>query len=338
MAGHSLFGVESPALSSYTDEMWQLVADELDQLHTGRCESCQPRKFDYLILENQAGGDVAIKTECNENTTVGSLLRGAELPHPVNFADAEICVCRPHHLLSDGDANAADQEVLPVRWDETTGAPTGCTNHALLPNDRLCVKLAESATSTRSAVATSYAPEHAMTRCASGQCPQQAGASEDGVAQIQYSIQIIEDCRGCMSEYEALRQGAPMMFAESKTLLPAIRVMPKNKLVRQVSSPKLTCPVGQTAQLEVGSETPVEEGTAKWEGLRLEVGSERFDDGLKVGLVMHAAEDEQKCEVRTALVVDEGQTIVLNANAGPARHDAKEKPAVYIVLTPEVVK
>jgi hypothetical protein len=169
--------------------------------------------------------------------------------------------------------------------------------------------------------------------------PSPKDESADDAKQIQYTINIIEDCRGCLQEYEALRKGAPMMFAESKTLLPAIRMLEKNHLIRQLSTPKLMCTEGQSAELEIASEAETER-FSNWTGVRLEVGSERFEDGLKVELAMHASEDERRFRVRTAVVVDEGQTIVMNANAGPVRRDdtQQERPAVYIVLTPEVLK
>jgi hypothetical protein len=167
---------------------------------------------------------------------------------------------------------------------------------------------------------------------------QQVSATQD-VKQIQYSINIIEDCRGCLGEYDALRKGAPMMFAESKTLLPAMRAMHKHQLIRQLSSPKVICTAGQTAELEISGES-TSDGPNEWEGLRLAVAAEEVDKGLMVELTMNAREHKQRFEVRTALLVESGQTIVLNANAAPAtRSESKQdEPSVYIVVTPEIVK
>ena len=59
-----------------------------------------------------------------------------------------------------------------------------------------------------------------------------------------------------------------------------------------------------------------------------------------IELAMHAIEQERRYEVRTALLVEPGQTLVLNANAAPDSQDEPKQtqPAVYVVLTPEVVK
>lgn len=157
--------------------------------------------------------------------------------------------------------------------------------------------------------------------------------------QIQYSIQIVEDRQSCMCEYESLRRGMPMMIAESKTLLPAVRVMNKHQLVRQVSSPKLTCVAGQTAQLEIGAESPAE-GSDAWSGVRLAVACEQVENGLMVELAMHATCPDRNLERQFKLLVEPGQTVVLNTGAAPPATDepSPREPSVYVLLTPEVVE
>jgi hypothetical protein len=118
-----------------------------------------------------------------------------------------------------------------------------------------------------------------------------------------------------------------------------MRMLNKHQLIRQLSSPKLTCVAGQTAQLQIGSETPAEDSD-EWKGVRLAVASEETENGLMIELAMHASEEKREYERRMALVVEPGQTIVLNAKAGPAAEPELQQPepAVYIVVTPEVVK
>jgi hypothetical protein len=126
-----------------------------------------------------------------------------------------------------------------------------------------------------------------------------------------------------------------MMCAESKTLLPAMRALHKHELIRQLSSPKITCSAGQTAELEIASAESTER-----DGMRLEVSGQQMNDGLMVQLAMCSSDDQRNFEVRSAMMVEEGQTIVLNANRGPKRDDnsQSEEPAVYIVVTPEVIR
>jgi hypothetical protein len=203
-----------------------------------------------------------------------------------------------------------------------------------LPNDRIYVKLAANNESAPSRVATAYVLPNPVR--AEATRPQSSiDAGNEGETQIQYSIQVIEDREGCLCEYEALRRGAPMMCAETKTLLPAIRALHKHELVRQLSWPKITCIDGQTAEARMASAE-----SAERDGMRLEVSGQQMNDGLMVQLAVCSSDDERDLEVRTAMMVKEGQTIVLNANRGQNRQDGaqSEEPAVYIMVTPEVVR
>ena len=161
-------------------------------------------------------------------------------------------------------------------------------------------------------------------------------ASEEETTQVLYNIEIIEDRHGCLSEFEALQQG--LMFADSSTLLPAMRILHKHQLIRTMSSPKLICTTGHTAQLAIGGETTPGQSDS-WEGIRIEVASNQYEKGLKVELALDACEEQQKYAVQTSVLVEPGQSIVLNANALPTRKSeaAEAQHAVYIVLTPELV-
>jgi len=166
--------------------------------------------------------------------------------------------------------------------------------------------------------------------------PAQEIAPEGEMAQVLYNIEIIEDRHGCLSEFEALRQG--LMFADSSTLLPAMRILHKHQLIRTMSSPKLICTTGHTAQLAIGGETTPGQSDS-WEGIRIEVASKQYEKGLKVALALDACEEQQKYAVQTSVLVEPGQSIVLNANALPTLKSeaAEAQHAVYIVLTPELV-
>ena len=61
--------------------------------------------------------------------------------------------------------------------------------------------------------------------------------SDDNSVQVQYKIQIIEDQNGCLKEFADLRSDKAMMFAESKTLIPAMRILAKQNLIKQTCAP-----------------------------------------------------------------------------------------------------
>ena len=162
--------------------------------------------------------------------------------------------------------------------------------------------------------------------------------NEFTLAQFQYSIQIIEDKNGCLKEFADLRSNKAMMFAESKTLIPAMRILAKQNLIKQVSAPKITCEPGGEAEMDIaqqrgdGNSHPVE--------LRLQVASEQTKNGMMVQLTMHTNDGERASDVRTAVHMEPGQTIVLNAKASPASSDESqgEQSATYVIVTPEVLK
>jgi hypothetical protein len=156
--------------------------------------------------------------------------------------------------------------------------------------------------------------------------------------QILYNIQIIQDSEGCLSEYESFREGDCIMFADSNTLLPALRILQKHELVQGLSSPKLICTTGRRAQFEVGREVAGEEKNV-WEGVKLEVEAEQVANGLKVDLAVHTSQDEHTCNVRTAVVVEGGKSVVLKSHGTHCSGDAEgAEPAIYVVVTPEVIK
>jgi hypothetical protein len=155
--------------------------------------------------------------------------------------------------------------------------------------------------------------------------------------QVLYNIQIIQDREGCLSEYESFRDGDCIMFADSDTLLPALRIMQKHELVEGLSSPKLICTTGHRAQFEVGREVAGDEKSA-WEGVKLEVEAEQHENGLKVDLAVHTSHEERTCDVRTAVVVQCGKSVVLKSQGNAGGDADGAQPAIYVVVTPEVIR
>jgi hypothetical protein len=168
------------------------------------------------------------------------------------------------------------------------------------------------------------------------ECTQTAAEiADDEPTQIQYTIQIVEDRADCLHEYESLRRGAPLMMADSKTLLPAMRALNKHELIRQLSAPKIICTAGEKAELQIDSEA-----ASGADGVRIAIASEEFQDGLKVDLAMHSADEENGREVRTQMLISHGQAIVQKVNpvASPQDEPRNVRTATYIVVTPEIVK
>jgi hypothetical protein len=208
------------------------------------------------------------------------------------------------------------------------------TNHVQEPNDRVCVCIDDVTAQDRTTAVPAAYTEASSADYGSSLSPQTFAISKKS-AQIQYSIQIVEDSNDCMSEYAARKRGVPMMFAESKTLLPTMRVLQKHELVRQISAPRLICIAGETAQMEIGSDISSKPG-----GLRLEVTSEQVENGLNVELCLHSTKDERTVEIRTAAIVEAGQSIVIDANPASIGNEKRrnEQTAVYVVVTPEIVE
>jgi hypothetical protein len=155
--------------------------------------------------------------------------------------------------------------------------------------------------------------------------------------QVLYNIQIIQDREGCLSEYESFRDGDCIMFADSDTLLPALRILQKHELVEGLSSPKLVCTTGRRAQFEIGRQIAGEESKA-WEGVKLEVEAEQHENGLRVDLAVHTSQEERTCDVRTAVVVECGKSVILKSQGTPGGDAEGARPAIYVVVTPEVIR
>lgn len=181
------------------------------------------------------------------------------------------------------------------------------------------------------ATGTTCAPRASVLQTAL-EIPSDSSAAADEAKQVKYSIQVIEDRHGCMAEFKELRDGSPIMFAESKTLLPTIRLLHRSDVIRQLSSPRIICAAGQTAQIEISNNA-----CEQWNDVWLEVASNKAPNGLAVELGICS---KRNCPGHTSLLVETGKSIVLNLNDSQASQSEPEQdePAVYIVLTPEVVK
>ena len=184
-------------------------------------------------------------------------------------------------------------------------------------------------------------PVPTRTACAIAPVAPAAPAATAGKAtQVLFNIQVIEDRTGCLTEYESFREGACTMFADSGTLLPALRILQKHNLVGTIAAPKLICTTGDRAAMQIGREVAAND-KVRWQGLKMEIAAEQYEASLKVDFAVHVSDEDRDCEVHTAVLLEEGQSIVLNSNAAATcdnEEDCCQKPATYVVLTPEVVK
>jgi hypothetical protein len=87
----------------------------------------------YVVLQGCDGCDNVWQVPASEESTVRNVIEKTAWPHPIDFASATIWISR---------RGAEGQEtLLPVSWNADHGQPTCETNHAVLPGDRVFVKL-----------------------------------------------------------------------------------------------------------------------------------------------------------------------------------------------------
>jgi hypothetical protein len=160
-----------------------------------------------------------------------------------------------------------------------------------------------------------------------------------------FSVEVIEDHTGSLREFKALESAMPILTAQSEVILPTIRILEKQALVRRISSPKLVTIVDQPAQIQIGSEVPGEASeTPSFQGLSMKTAAREMGGGLNVDFQFRDTSGDEKLEVQASLLVAHGQTIVMKAAGCCCDTDANDaakagaRPAVYVVLTPELVK
>jgi hypothetical protein len=198
-------------------------------------------------------------------------------------------------------------------------------------------------------VPAAKAPQCAAESCACSAPSCEACCSEAAacpkVAQVLFSVEVIEDHTGSLREFKALESAMPILTAQSEVILPTIRILEKQALVRRISSPKLVTIVDQPAQIQIGSEVPGEASEKpSFQGLSMRTAAREMGGGLNVDFEFRDTSGGETLEVQTSLLVAHGQTIVMKAagcccdteSNGASKSGAR--PAVYVVLTPELVK
>jgi hypothetical protein len=349
----------------------------------------------YVIVAGSNRGDTAYRMDYSAGATVGSVLKKAVYPDPIDFKSTEIAVHRPSHHVTDELTVEAEERVLRVEWDAEKGQPTDMTNYPLQANDRIILKLpatsgpllqsyqpapiaadATQATYTLEptievlpnvvAGGQYYAPEEpqavvysalpaavpspftgdATVIVSPALAPAArvaADSSSPNPTQVQFNIAVVEDLDDSFDEFDQLQSPMPFMLADTATIRGTLRILEKHKLVRCISSPKLIATTGKEAKLQVGGTSL--DPDQPWQGIKTSVSARELGGGLAVDFSFENTIGRQTNEVQASLAVAHGQSVVMKMGGKGAKtlttEDESEEqvePAVYLVLTPEILK
>jgi hypothetical protein len=364
--------------------------------------SAKNSKRAYIILEGGAGGDNVSEVPATPETTVSSALQKNAWPHPIDFATAKIWIARP-------GSNGGCETALPVTWNCNAGQPTCETNHAMLPGDRLFVKLqpepefpvpppvavmeypampqairfyapspvatADPCTpiaigtpatppvmrysATPAAAPSPFSPQPSVFQASpvfaalpplpqppvptQQKAPAVDADSCDGDCQVEFAIEVIEDLSGSLVEFPKLRNGT-LMISDSDTALTAVRIMENHKLVKRLSSPQIKCVVGEQATFCLASSCECQTKSKDAETL-LSVQVKARDpvtsaDGsyMIVETGVQATCGQQVRQLQLAYCIEDGQTAIFKTRHESRPGASDEERAVYVVVTPKLVK
>jgi hypothetical protein len=137
----------------------------------------------------------------------------------------------------------------------------------------------------------------------------------------------------------------PILTADSEIILPTIRILEKQNLVRRRSGPTLVTLVGRPACVQVGVERPSEDGSpASFDGIHLKAIAQEYVGGLNVEFHYRDTSGGDALEIETSLLLSHGQTIIMRTSGRKAQkakgddRSANGDAAVYVVLTPELIR
>jgi hypothetical protein len=215
---------------------------------------------------------------------------------------------------------------------------------AYLTSTPLLAPPAPAATSPIASASSSCASDScAGSSCAGSSCAEAAPAKH--AAQVLFNVDVIEDFTGSFREFSALQSGMPILTADSEIILPTIRILEKQNLVRRRSGPTLVTLVGRPARVQVGVERPSEDDSpASFDGVILEAVAHEYGGGLNVEFQYRDTSGRDALEVETSLLLSHGQTIIMRTSGRKAQkaegddRSANGDPVVYVVLTPELIR
>jgi hypothetical protein len=160
--------------------------------------------------------------------------------------------------------------------------------------------------------------------------------------QVVFTIAVVEDVSGSFNEFPKLRDGL-LMVSDSEATLAAMRIMEKQKLVKRISAPRLTCAVGEQATLSIESAREAATGETETDSLTLNVQGRNPTPGID-GMEMYIetatqiSRGQQVRDLRIGYQIEEGQTAVIKTRHQPRPFQTEDEHPVYIVVTPKLVK
>jgi hypothetical protein len=344
-----------------------------------------------VVIENGPVGHTAFLMDYRPDANVGSILRKAQYPRPINFASTKIAVHRPRHHVNEDLTVEAEEQILRVDWDSKANQPTKKSNHRLQPNDRIVVTLPPAtavpiptpmlvpaaapyppppviaAQSIPALPHPPHAPEtwkavHYSALPASVPSPYQANPtvslaqvvaevpvevreslSPAPTTAVKFNVVVLEDTGDSFAEFHQLRSQMPFMLTDTATIEGTLRILQKHNLVQTIANPKMIVVAGEEGTFEVGTETPGDK--VPWTGTRATMGARELGGGLAVDFKFELSADGRVDAVTSSLIVPHGQSVIMKTGSQSpeaAKDDdaarQKSEHAVYVVLTPEIVR
>jgi protein involved in polysaccharide export with SLBB domain len=159
---------------------------------------------------------------------------------------------------------------------------------------------------------------------------------------VEFTIAVIEDVSGSFAEFPKLREGL-IMVSDSGPTLAAVRIMENQKLVKRISAPQIRCVVGEQATFCLTSACECQKAAGNTESLSVQVKAQdagQSNDGshIFVETGVQATRGQQIRQVKLAYRIEEGQTAILKTGHQPRPGSTDGERAVYVVVTPKVVK
>jgi hypothetical protein len=154
--------------------------------------------------------------------------------------------------------------------------------------------------------------------------------------QIAYDITFLDDFDGTLAEFEEL-QKVGFMAGDSTSILGALRVFEKYKLVARIGDQRLVCDVGRSRNAFLRRDTD-DGGSRRAQELEVKVQASRL--GKSIVLSVDAAHDGRMKGVETVLDELNNKTAVMRLDrpAGDENSLRESKPTVYVIVTPRWVK
>ena len=125
-----------------------------------------------------------------------------------------------------------------------------------------------------------------------------------------------------------MRGEAAFVAVDSETIGPALRVLSKHGLVRQIASPKITCPLGETATMVIN-----EEPNADY--LNLRIAARETELGMLMELRLKASPSGPWRGIDFAAYLKPGQTVLVSDTEEPSKIKTDGEPyPFYLAITP----